>query len=505
MNKKEKGVVHMGTWGTKLNQNDVAEDVKESYINKQRAGKTLGEALQELLEEDRAIFEDADDKYHAWYALAEIMWKYGHLTEDVKRTVLQLIEEEPVEKIWTNKKEAQNRRKVLDELQNKMLSEMPPYKKISVHKPFITEWKPEEIYLYQIKNPPNDPADMEESNQYIGWWIIIYVKNLISKEFVVKGIKDTYPIVYIKMSADKPKNIEDINNAEFIVDSYDCSIGDGQYAFVIDGPVSKKVSKQSEFFGISEEFAFPESAFPSSAFPQSENVQVDEYITDFSMYNTFPMYVIRYYKNELERKEYVKRMNFASWKSIEQRKRIYEDNKSILSKAKKWSGFISLGRRLENEEEIKEKHMFVTSWLPHDTYLYRLNQAEIEEDIYMVIYVDSLRTAVVDNEKLYLPDLFIRLIRGEKEFVPRRLINYLPDVCFGISKDGTPLYKATLLDKVYDEKIEYVGKCEFYLAPDKYGQEQKLNEKDIEKQESEIILMTWEDIVNKAVELYKNL
>ena len=39
----------MGAWGTKLYQNNVAEDIKDSYINKQRAGKNS----QELLDEDK--------------------------------------------------------------------------------------------------------------------------------------------------------------------------------------------------------------------------------------------------------------------------------------------------------------------------------------------------------------------------------------------------------------------------------------------------------------------
>ena len=84
----------MGAWGTKLYQNDIASDIKESYINKQRAGKTAEEALRELLE---------------------------------------------------------------------------------------------------------DPASARRHN-YIGWWIIIYVKDLIEDEWVAKGVKDVLPLVYVKMS-----------------------------------------------------------------------------------------------------------------------------------------------------------------------------------------------------------------------------------------------------------------------------------------------------------------
>ena len=192
----------MGAWGTKLYQNDIASDIKESYINKQRAGRTAEEAFRELMEENQADFEDDDDKYHAWYALADVMWKYGHLTKEIKDRVLKLIENEPVEELWVNPKEIKSRTAVLEGLKHKLMSELPPYKKIAVHKPFITSWKPGQIYFYQIKTLPDDPA-RDRTNNYIGWWIILYVKDLMEDESVVKGVKDVLPLVYVKMSEKK--------------------------------------------------------------------------------------------------------------------------------------------------------------------------------------------------------------------------------------------------------------------------------------------------------------
>ena len=488
----------MGAWGTNLYQNDVAGDIKESYINKQRAGKTSQEALRELMEEEKVLFEDDDDKYSAWFALADVMWKYGHLTEEVKNRALELIESEPVEEIWVNKKEIKSRKAVLEKLKDKLLSELPPYKKIPVHKPFITGWKPGEIYLYQIKTPPNDPANPENSNKYIGWWIILYVISLIEREYIVKGITDVFPLVYVKMSKEKPISICDINNADFATDAYGASTGAGRFEFLIKGTLSKKISKESIFWGRTEQFLEPKNK------KEKKKAHKDEYIPGFELSSTFAMYVIRYYEDELKRKEWVKKINFATWKDVEQRLRIYKDNE-ILEKAVNLEGFIKLYRVLENEDEIRENHTFVTPWLPHDTYICKLDGKEISEDIYMVVYVVSLGTVIINNEKLFLPNISVRLLRGEKDLAIRLIINCLPDVCFGVDGDGTPLYKVTLIDKKYDDAIESAGKCAFYLDAGRYGQEQHLNEECMEDEDSGKLLMTWDEIVHKAVETYKTL
>ena len=479
----------MGAWGTKLYQNDIASDIKESYINKQRAGRTAEEALRELMEENQADFEDDDDKYHAWYALADVMWKYGHLTEEIKGRVLKLIENEPVEELWVNPKEIKSRTAVLEGLKHKLMSELPPYKKIAVHKPFITSWKPGQIYFYQIKTLRDDPA-WERTNNYIGWWIILYVKALMEDESVVKGVKDVLPLVYVKMSEKKPENICDINNADFITPSFPTDTGEAVYIMGISVNTGRKITKQSEFYGITDQFLEPEN-------------EMDYRMLDwFDYYDSFAFYAVRYYENELERKEWVKKINYATWKNIEQRKRIYEDNE-IIGKSEHWGSlFIKLYRELENKDEIIKKYTFVTPWLPHDTYIYKLNRKGISEEVYMVIYVNSLGTVVHNDETLFLPNISARLIRGDKELAVR-MINYLPDISFGTDENGENRYKVILIDKEYDENIETAGKCNFYLDAGRYGKEQHLNEECLESKDFGSFLMTWEEIVQKAVETYR--
>ena len=154
----------------------------------------------------------------------------------------------------------------------------------------------------------------------------------------------------------KTENICDINNADFITPSFPTDTGQAVYIIGISVNTGRKIEKQSEFYGITDQFLEPED-------------EMDYNMLDwFDYYDSFTFYTVRYYENELERKKWIKKINYATWKSIEQRKRIYEDNE-IISKAKHWGSlFIKLYRELENKDEIIKKYTYVTPWLPHDTY-----------------------------------------------------------------------------------------------------------------------------------------
>ena len=115
--------------------------------------------------------------------------------------------------------------------------------------------------------------------------------------------------------------------------------------------------------------------------------------------------------------------------------------------------------------------------------------------------MNSLGTVVHDGETLFLPNISARLIRGDKE-IAVRMINYLPDISFGTDGNGENRYKVILIDKEYDENIESMGKCNFYLDAGRYGKEQHLNEECLESKDFGTFFMTWEEIVRKAVETY---
>ena len=104
----------MGTWGTKIYQNDVSDDVKKDYKNKLRAGKSDEDALDEILDEYDYCIGDSDARYDFWFALADTMWILGRLTNQVKNKALELIDMENKEERWETEKERKARLQLMN-------------------------------------------------------------------------------------------------------------------------------------------------------------------------------------------------------------------------------------------------------------------------------------------------------------------------------------------------------------------------------------------------------
>ena len=51
----------MGAWGVKLYDNDVAEDIKNTYKEKLQEGKSNEEATDEIISDYEYMLEDVDD------------------------------------------------------------------------------------------------------------------------------------------------------------------------------------------------------------------------------------------------------------------------------------------------------------------------------------------------------------------------------------------------------------------------------------------------------------
>lgn len=274
----------MGAWGTKLYQSDTASDIKDNYIEKQKAGKTAEEALKEVLEENEYCMDD-DEKYDFWFALADTLWRYGRLTKDIKQKVLELIEEEPLSGRWQKEKDRKTREKVLIDLKNQLLSEMPPIKKVSVHKPYVTKWKPHEVYVYQIKNPPKG------KEEYLGWYITIYVHDVRGHEFVVRGVYDMTPDIYIKVSKEKPKDVSEINDFMFTCSVRNTKTGVGRFRNTLSELSDRSYPKDIEFLGKCIDFKYP------------QNEEVIEPFSDLVKWYSLEKDAILDYENELKRQQ----------------------------------------------------------------------------------------------------------------------------------------------------------------------------------------------------------
>ena len=79
----------MGAYGTGLYQDDVAADVRDSYINELKKGRDNEEITEELIEKYAGEINDSDDSTVFWLALADTQWKNGRLLEKVKIKALR--------------------------------------------------------------------------------------------------------------------------------------------------------------------------------------------------------------------------------------------------------------------------------------------------------------------------------------------------------------------------------------------------------------------------------
>lgn len=82
----------MGTWGPKLYEDDLAEDIKNEYEELLEKGKNNRDAIEDIYQIYKEEIEDPDEKSVFWMVLADILYKNKNLTEFVKEKALKEIE-----------------------------------------------------------------------------------------------------------------------------------------------------------------------------------------------------------------------------------------------------------------------------------------------------------------------------------------------------------------------------------------------------------------------------
>ena len=82
----------MGTWGPKLYEDDLAEDIKNEYEELLEKGKNNKEAIEDIYQIYKEEIEDSEEKSVFWMVLADIINKNKNLTEFVKEKALKEIE-----------------------------------------------------------------------------------------------------------------------------------------------------------------------------------------------------------------------------------------------------------------------------------------------------------------------------------------------------------------------------------------------------------------------------
>lgn len=199
----------MGTWGAKLYQDDIAQDVRDKFKDLLRRGKTAEEITKNLIAEYEYAINDSDDGPIFWFALADTQWELGRLMPEVKKQAVACLDKGGDLAKWQieNPKLVIIRKKVLDELGKKLNSPQPPEKKILQYKLYACEWNLGDVFAYQLRSE------------------LAKAKGLFGRYFLIQKIDETtwypghiIPIVYVKITMDDklPTNVDEYNQLEFV-------------------------------------------------------------------------------------------------------------------------------------------------------------------------------------------------------------------------------------------------------------------------------------------------
>jgi hypothetical protein len=203
----------MGSWGPKLYQDDVAQDIRDQYKDLLKRGKTSEDITNLLIKEYGEMIDDIDDGPIFWFVLADVQWECGRLLESVKEMAIQWIEKGTDQQRWIdeNPKEAKIRVKVLDELKEKLKSQQPTEKKVSQHKIYKCEWEIGDVFAYRIES---DYAKQ---------------KGLAGRYLLIRKVDECtwwpghiVPIVYVSITNgnDLPQSSDEIQQSQYIQSTF---------------------------------------------------------------------------------------------------------------------------------------------------------------------------------------------------------------------------------------------------------------------------------------------
>ena len=118
------------------------------------------------MECNEELIEDEEIGPLFWLALADTQWKYGRLTNEVKEKALDVINSgKDLERWEEDKKIYEKRKKVLEDLKERLNAKQPEEKKIRKMTFTRPNWKVGDILLYQIQE--EDLKDHKWYGKYV--------------------------------------------------------------------------------------------------------------------------------------------------------------------------------------------------------------------------------------------------------------------------------------------------------------------------------------------------
>jgi hypothetical protein len=140
----------MGTWGTALYSDDLASDVKESFLALIGDGVSPQQATKQLVSEYNEL--DGDEEPVFWISLAHTQWKCGRLQPSVKKKAVSLIESGVDLERWETPADRKKRSTVLNKVLSEITSESVSPKKLKKAFRDDCKWKIGEVIGYELQS-----------------------------------------------------------------------------------------------------------------------------------------------------------------------------------------------------------------------------------------------------------------------------------------------------------------------------------------------------------------
>ena len=146
----------MGTWGTGISSSDTFGDIYSEFFELYNKGLEVKEVTKLVIDNNKELQSDYEDKHSFWFAIAKAQWECGALDNDVLEKVSSIVKSGQDLKLWEelngNANDLKKRKKVLDDFLEKISS---PNEKIKKRKKIIIRqpiFKKGDCLTFQLQN-----------------------------------------------------------------------------------------------------------------------------------------------------------------------------------------------------------------------------------------------------------------------------------------------------------------------------------------------------------------
>jgi hypothetical protein len=135
----------VGAWGTGLYQDDDALDLRDRWRELRSVGFDARDVARTIVEE---FGTSSDGETVLWLALADLAWRAGRLTPDLRRRALRIIEQGRDLERWDDPRHRRARARVLAGLARTLASRMPAPRPPKPAHP--CDWRPGELIVWGL-------------------------------------------------------------------------------------------------------------------------------------------------------------------------------------------------------------------------------------------------------------------------------------------------------------------------------------------------------------------